>query len=123
MNSNEAEKDPTFREKIIPFSVPKRREILALAESMNHSKGQAIGTVDDMIYEMDSAMQDMIFRWNFCSEAYKKPIHSREGKRQIRKLAAVGIEYLKEIKRGALWKDLSDDYRKGEENEHTRMHL
>lgn len=48
-----------------PVRIPKKSEILALAESMNHSEGQAIGTVEDMIYEMNSAMQDMIFRWNF----------------------------------------------------------
>ena len=96
------------------FHVPKRGEILALAESMNYSKGQAIGTVEDMIFEMNSAMQEMICRWDFCREAYQKPIHSREGKRQIQELASAGIEYFKEIKRGVLWKDLSNDDRKGE---------
>ena len=86
--------------------IPKKSEILALAESMNHSEGQAIGTVEDMIYEMNSAMQDMIFRWNFCKEAYAGPVRSRDGKRQIKDLAAEGIEYLKEIRKGKLWKRL-----------------
>ena len=89
----------------LPIRVPKRSEILALAESMNHSEGQAIGTVEDMIYEMNSAMQDMIFRWNFCRETYTKPIKSRDGKKQIRDLAAEGIEYLKDVRKGALWKE------------------
>ena len=88
-----------------PVRVPKRSEILALAESMNHSEGQAIGTVEDMIFEMNSAMQDMIFRWNFCREAYAKPIRSRDGKSQIKELAAEGIAFLKEVRKGALWKD------------------
>ena len=90
---------------VSPIRIPKKSEILALAESMNHSEGQAIGTVEDMIFEMNSAMKDMIWRWNFCREAYVKPIRSRDGKRQIRDLAAEGIEYLKEVRKGALWKD------------------
>ena len=89
--------------------IPKTSEILALAESMNHSEGQAIGTVEDMIYEMNSAMQDMIFRWNFCKEAYAGPVRSRDGKRQIKDLAAEGIEYLKEIRKGKLWKGENDE--------------
>ena len=89
--------------------IPKKSEILALAESMNHSEGQAIGTVEDMIYEMNSAMQDMIFRWNFCKEAYAGPVRSRDGKRQIKDLAAEGIEYLKEIRKGKLWKGDTDE--------------
>ena len=92
-----------------PVRIPKTSEILALAESMNHSEGQAIGTVEDMIYEMNSAMQDMIFRWNFCKEAYAGPVRSRDGKRQIKDLAAEGIEYLKEIRKGKLWKGENDE--------------
>ena len=93
----------------VPVRIPKKSEILALAESMNHSEGQAIGTVEDMIYEMNSAMQDMIFRWNFCKEAYAGPVRSRDGKRQIKELAAEGMEYLKEIRKGKLWKGDSDE--------------
>ena len=92
-------------ENITPVRVPKKKEILALAESMNHSEGQAIGTVEDMIYEMNSALQDMIFRWNFCREAYAGPVRHRDGKRQIKELAAEGIEYFKAVRKGALWKD------------------
>ena len=92
-----------------PVRIPKKSEILALAESMNHSEGQAIGTVEDMIYEMNSAMQDMIFRWNFCKEAYAGPVRSRDGKRQIKDLAAEGLEYLKEIRKGKLWKGDTDE--------------
>ena len=92
-------------ENITPVRVPKKKEILALAESMNHSEGQAIGTVEDMIYEMNSALQDMIFRWNFCREAYAGPVRHKDGKRQIKELAAEGIEYFKAVRKGALWKD------------------
>ena len=103
MEEQESEVDDT------PVRIPKKSEILALAESMNHSEGQAIGTVEDMIYEMNSAMQDMIFRWNFCKEAYAGPVRSRDGKRQIKDLAAEGIEYLKEIRKGKLWKGDTDE--------------
>jgi len=99
------EADEDHDDEELPVRVPKRSEILALAESMNHSEGQAIGTVEDMIFEMNSAMQDMIFRWNFCREAYAKPIRSRDGKSQIKELAAEGIAFLKEVRKGALWKD------------------
>lgn len=101
--------DQESEEDDIPIRIPKKSEILALAESMNHSEGQAIGTVEDMIYEMNSAMQDMIFRWNFCKEAYAGPVRSRDGKRQIKDLAAEGIEYLKEIRKGKLWKGDADE--------------
>ena len=43
----------------------------------------------------------MIFRWNFCKEAYSGPVRSRDGKRQIKDLAAEGIEYLKEIRKAS----------------------
>lgn len=106
-DENFEESEPEENE--APVRIPKTSEILALAESMNHSEGQAIGTVEDMIYEMNSAMQDMIFRWNFCREAYTGPVRSREGKRQIKDLAAEGIEYLKEIRKGKLWKGDTDE--------------
>ena len=121
MDHNHSRKDPVLEKKDPPVRVPKRKEILALAESMNHSRGQAIGTVEDMIFEMNSALQDMIFRWDFCGEAYERPIQSRAGKRLVRELAEAGIEYLKEVKHGALWKDQSNSLGKGEENEHKRM--
>ena len=114
MEESEAIDDEDFEEQEsevddTPVRIPKKSEILALAESMNHSEGQAIGTVEDMIYEMNSAMQDMIFRWNFCKEAYAGPVRSRDGKRQIKDLAAEGIEYLKEIRKGKLWKGETDE--------------
>ena len=114
MEESEAIDDEDFEEQEsevddTPVRIPKKSEILALAESMNHSEGQAIGTVEDMIYEMNSAMQDMIFRWNFCKEAYAGPVRSRDGKRQIKDLAAEGIEYLKEIRKGKLWKGENDE--------------
>ena len=103
--SDENIKEQESAEAPVPVRVPKKKDILALAESMNHSEGQAIGTVDDMIYEMNSAMQDMIFRWNFCREAYAGPVRSRDGKRQIKELAAEGIEFFKSVRKGTLWKD------------------
>ena len=114
MEESEAIDDEDFEEQEseaddTPVRIPKKSEILALAESMNHSEGQAIGTVEDMIYEMNSAMQDMIFRWNFCKEAYAGPVRSRDGKRQIKDLAAEGIEYLKEIRKRKLWKGETDE--------------
>ena len=98
----------------IPICVPKRKEILELAESMNHSKGQAIGTIEDMIYEMNSALEDMMFRWNFCKEVYPKHVRSRNGKKLIKLLAKEGLEYFTEIRRGALWKDAPEIEREEE---------
>ena len=92
-------------EALHPVRIPKKSEIMALAKEMEHSEGQVLGTVEDMIYEMNSALQDMIWRWNFCREAYVKPIRSRDGKNRIKELAAQGIEYLKDVRKGILWKD------------------
>lgn len=34
----------------------------------------------------------MIFRWNFCREAYAGPILSSDGKRQIKDLATISLD-------------------------------
>ena len=99
---------------MLQVQAPKRKEILELAESMNHSKGQALGTIEDMIYEMNSALEDMIIRWNFCKQVYPKHIRSRNGKKLIKLLAKEGMDYLTEIRRGLLWKDAQTNER-GEE--------
>ena len=101
-------------EEVLQVQAPKRKEILELAESMNHSKGQALGTIEDMIYEMNSALEDMIIRWNFCKQVYPKHIRSRNGKKLIKLLAKEGMDYLTEIRRGLLWKDAQTNER-GEE--------
>ncbi|MDO4265333.1 MAG: hypothetical protein Q4C63_02565 [Eubacteriales bacterium] len=82
-----------------------RKLIQEISEGMVHSEGVAGATEGSMIYEMNDALEDMIFRWNLCRETYPVHVRSRTGKAKIKQLADQGIDYFRRIKKGGLWNE------------------
>ena len=84
---------------------PTKKEILAVSEGMLHSEGVAAATGDDIIYEMRSALEDMIWRWNNVGELYATLLQKKEVQKSARGLATKGIVFLRDIKKGVLWNE------------------
>ena len=62
---------------------------------MLHPRGE--DTMEDVLYELNDALQSMIFRWNFSIETHEKLYRKRENRRQIKELAKEGITFLRNI--------------------------
>ncbi len=54
-------------------------------------------TIEDVMYELNDALESMIFRWNFCFETHDAIYRRKENLKKIRFLAKEGINYLKNI--------------------------
>lgn len=54
-------------------------------------------TIEDVMYELNDALESMIFRWNFCFETHDAIYRRKENLKQIRLLAKEGINFLKNI--------------------------
>ena len=86
-----------------PEEKPKRKRSVAetlqairdISENMLQSNGEI--DADDICYELEDALDTMIFRWDTCLENNKELRSAcREG---IRRLTDKGIQYLKEMRR------------------------
>ena len=71
------------------------------AEQAGQSEGipaaHSEDTIDDVMYELNDALESMIFRWNFCFETHDAIYRRKENLKKIRLLAKEGINYLKNI--------------------------
>ena len=54
-------------------------------------------TIEDVMYELNDALESMIFRWNFCFETHDAIYRQKTNQKRIRLLAKEGINYLKNI--------------------------
>ena len=54
-------------------------------------------TIEDVMYELNDALESMIFRWNFCFETHDAIYRQKANQKRIRLLAKEGINYLKNI--------------------------
>lgn len=86
-----------------------RKMIQEISEGMLHSEGIAGSTESSMVYEMNDAFEDMVFRWNLCRETYPVHVKSKSGKAKIKELADQGMEYFRQVKKGALWSGQQPD--------------
>ena len=86
-----------------PQEQPKRKRSVAetlqdirdISENMLQSNGEI--DADDICYELEDALDNMIFRWDTCLENNKELRSAcRDG---IRRLTDKGIQYLKEMRR------------------------
>ena len=86
-----------------PQEKPKRKRSVAetlqairdISENMLQSNGEI--DADDICYELEDALDNMIFRWDTCLENNKELRSAcRDG---IRRLTDKGIQYLKEMRR------------------------
>ena len=69
------------------------KDITAIYETMLSPQGE--DTMEDVLGELDSALESLIFRWNFCLENHEALVKKKENRKQIRELARKGITYLK----------------------------
>ena len=58
------------------------------------------GKPDTMLYEMNDALESMIFRWNFCRSNYAAFFEIEECREEIKKLIRSGCEFLKQYEGG-----------------------
>lgn len=97
----DVEDDDFSEEDDFPAFEPKKtkaqelREIQAISESMLHASGG--DTIEDVLYELNDALESMIFRWNFCFETHEAIYRKKDNLKRIRLLAKEGINYLKTI--------------------------
>lgn len=61
------------------------------------SAAPAEDTIEDVMYELNDALESMIFRWNFCFETHDAIYRQKANQKRIRLLAKEGINYLKNI--------------------------
>lgn len=61
---------------------------------------QSNGKPGTMIYEMNDALESMIFRWNFCQSNYAAFFEMEECREGIRKLIRNGYEFLTQYEGG-----------------------
>ena len=93
--------EPEEEFEALPTQAPRKtkaqelREIKAISDAMLHPRGE--DTMEDVLYELNDALQSMIFRWNFSIETHEKLYRKRENRRQIKELAKEGITFLRNI--------------------------
>ena len=79
-----------------------RRQIqlgnLSIADDM--LEAQSNGKPDTMIYEMNDALESMIFRWNFCQTNYAPFFEIDDCRSEIRKLIRNGYEFFTQYEGG-----------------------
>ena len=87
----------------IRHSVPKADEpdtklIQKIADDM--LEAQSCGKPDTMIYEMNDALESMIYRWKFCQTNYAAFFEMDECRSEIRKLIRNGYEFFTQYEGG-----------------------
>lgn len=71
-----------------------------IADDMLHARGTS--TLNDVIYELDDALESMMFRWRFCLDNCKSIFGQEACKTEIQKLIRKGFEFMKTIEKGEL---------------------
>lgn len=89
---------PTPEKKKEPSS--DKAKIQKISEDLTKSRGKA--TQADMLYELDDALNEMIFRWNMCLSSNPEHAANPECYNQIQHRVQTGLDYLNQIKNGEL---------------------
>ena len=77
---------------------PEMELIQKIADDMLEARSN--GKPGTMIYEMNDALESMIFRWNFCRSNYTAFFEMEECRMEIKKLIRSGFEFLKQYEGG-----------------------
>ena len=77
-----------------------KAKIQEISEGLTKSRGKA--TQADMLYELDDALNEMIFRWNMCLSSNPEHVANTECYNQIQHRVQTGLDYLNLIKNGEL---------------------
>ena len=91
------DKDPP-KKKAPDENEPDLELIQKIADDMLEARSN--GKPGTMIYEMNDALESMIFRWNFCQSNYTAFFEMEECRSAIKKLIHNGIEFLKQYEGG-----------------------
>lgn len=92
----ELRKPPQERYKVLP-----ERHLLTLEQIAAQPLADIDkATPDSMFCELDSAMEDFMFRWSVCLSQYKTYFNAEEHHPLIHLRAKNGVEYLKKILQG-----------------------
>lgn len=77
-----------------------KAKIQEISEGLTKPRGKA--TQADMLYELDDALNTLIFRWNICLAANAEYVTDKECHAQIQKRVQTGLDYLNQIKNGEM---------------------
>lgn len=91
------DKDPP-KKKAPDENEPDLELIQKIADDMLEARSN--GKPGTMIYEMNDALESMIFRWNFCQSNYTAFFKMEECRSAIKKLIRNGLEFLKQYEGG-----------------------
>ena len=101
--SAEPEARPAIIEKIkapVPKSAKRheRSAIRKIGDDMLHA--QSPGNPETMLYEMNDALDSLIFRWSFCSQNYASFFDDEVCRGEINQIIQKGITYMKNCEGG-----------------------
>ena len=91
------DKDPP-KKKTPDDEKPDLELIQRIADDMLEARSN--GKPSTMIYEMNDALESMIFRWNFCQSNYPAFFEIEDCRLEIKKLIRNGFEFLKQYEGG-----------------------
>ena len=92
---NPPKKEPSGSAKKAITSGP---DIKKISEEMLTARGKA--SLDDVLYELEDALDSMIFRWSLCLRTNPSIYASNQCKEEISKLVKSGVGFLDQIKGG-----------------------
>ena len=94
---NPPKKEPSVSAKKASTSVP---DIKKISEEMLTARGKA--SLDDVLYELEDALESMIFRWSLCLRTNADIYSSINCREEINKLVKTGNEFFNQIKGGKI---------------------
>jgi len=77
-----------------------KAKIQEISEGLSKPRGKS--TQADMLYELDDALNEMIFRWNMCLSSNPEHVANMECYTKIQHRVQTGLDYLNQIKNGEL---------------------
>lgn len=86
------------RHRVPKSDEPDTKLIQKIADDM--LEAQSCGKPDTMIYEMNDALESMIYRWKFCQTNYAAFFEMDECRSEIRKLIRNGYEFFTQYEGG-----------------------
>lgn len=92
------DKDPPKKRKVPKPDEPDIKLIQKIADDMLLDRGS--GNPDTMIYEMNDALESMMFRWNFCQTNYVAFFELEKCRTEIKKLIRTGYDFLAQYEGG-----------------------
>lgn len=92
--------EKTKSAKMEKSSIRPLSQLQQISEDMLTTKSR--GTQADMLYELEDALDSLMFRWSMCIGNYRDYFADRVCRSEINKLVQTGLEYLQQIKEGEI---------------------